>query len=318
MEKQEKIIHGQPGSMEYIIRSLVSKSKNGVVSISNGIAKRILSELNFPGQRDIYSSRVYGKALAIISGEWMESYSIDFAALPDGRIWLVDGQHRLTAISEQQSIVSATIRLIDVDSEADAKRLYTGYDQGESVRTTKQILDAVGIAKTLEISDRLSRAIYEAAPVLLNNMEPITGSQHVRTSPHIFAKQKRMEAISEWATEAKEFEKIIKPAAPALKVKLMSSGPLAVGLYTLRHQPQRAKLFWDGIAKNDGLRRGDARSTLISDYLTRSVGTGSSRQRVQQTCLAWNAYCEGRDLKIIKCIEGAPITIWGTPVKAKK
>ena len=93
---------------------------------------------------------------------------------------------------------------------------------------------------------------------------------------------------------------------------------MAVALYTLRHQPARAHEFWSGLAKNDGLRRGDPRATLIQDYLTRSVGIGSARQRVQQTTLAWNAFCEGRDLKIIKCIEDAPIVIWGTPVKAKK
>jgi hypothetical protein len=30
--------------------------------------------------------------------------------------------------------------------------------------------------------------------------------------------------------------------------------------------------------------------------------------------MAWNAYCEGRDLKFIKCVEGAQIIIWGTPI----
>lgn len=318
MQKQVPINHGQSGSMEYILRSLVAKSINGVVNMSPGTAKRILEELNFPGQRPISSSRVYGKALAIVTGDWVESFQIDFSALPDGRIWLVDGQHRLTAISQQQAPVPITVRLIDVDSEKDAKRLYAGYDLTDSVRTTKQIIDAVGIANELGISEKLARLIYESAPILLNNMEPIVGSVNVRLHPDVFTRQKRMEAVSEWASEAKEFEQIIAPAAAVLKARIKTTGPLAVGLYTLRHQPSRARDFWSGIAKNDGLRRGDPRATLIQDYLTRVVNGGSIRQRVQQSTLAWNAFCENRDLKIIKCIDNAQIVIWGTPVKAKK
>ena len=318
MQKQQATQYGQPGSMEYILRSLVSKSVRGVVHLSPGTADRILKELNFPGQRPIYSNRVYGKSLAIVTGDWIDSFSIDFATLPDGRIWMLDGQHRTTAISEQQTPVPVTIRLIEVDSEKEAKKLYAGYDQSDSVRTTKQILDAVGIAKEIGITERLARAIFESAPILLNNMEPIVGSVNVRLHPEVFTKQKRMEAIGAWAKEAKEFEQIITPAAAALKARLKTQGPLAVGLYTLRHQPARAREFWSGLANNDGLRRTDPRATLIQDYLTRSAHSGSIRQRVQQTSLAWNAFCEGRDLKIIKCIDGAQIVLWGTPVKAKK
>ena len=318
MEKQQEINYGQPGSMEYILRAQLAKSVHGLVKMAPGTAKRILEELNFPGQRPLSSSRVYGKKLAIVTGDWMGSFPIDFAALPDGRIWLLDGQHRLTAISEQDAPVLITLRLIDVDSEKEAKKLYAGYDLTESIRTTRQIIDAVGIAKEIGISERLAKTVYEAASILLNNMEPMTGSASVKKHPEIFAKQKRLESISEWAKEAKEFELLIAPAAPALKQRIKTSGPVAVALYTLRHQPARAHEFWAGLAKNDGLRRGDPRATLIQDYLTRSVGIGSARQRVQQTTLAWNAFCEGRDLKIIKCIEDAPIVIWGTPAKAKK
>jgi hypothetical protein len=68
------------------------------------------------------------------------------------------------------------------------------------------------------------------------------------------------------------------------------------------------------VAENDGLRKNDPRATLINDILTRMIGTGSIRQKVQQPAVAWNAFCEGRDLKIIKCLDGAKLTLWGTPL----
>ena len=36
-------------------------------------------------------------------------------------------------------------------------------------------------------------------------------------------------------------------------------------------------------------------------------------QRVQRVSVAWNAYAEGRDLRIIKCVDGAVIRFAGTP-----
>ena len=107
---------------------------------------------------------------------------------------------------------------------------------------------------------------------------------------------------------------LLVPLHQALLQGMRSTGILAVALYTLRHQPARAREFWMGLAEHDGLRKNDPRATLYSDILTRTMATGSIRQRVQQPALAWNAFCEGRDLKIIKCIDGAALTLWGTPL----
>ena len=317
MQAKTEIKHGQSGSMEYILRSLVAKSDHGVVKVAPGIASRILDELNFPGQRKIDSRRIYGHEHAISKGHWMESYSIHFAALPDGRIWLVDGQHRLAAIAQQQRLVGVTIRIIDVDSEKEARDFYAGFDGKGSVRTNAQILDAVGISDALGLSARMTRAVYEAAPLLMNKLEPLAGSINMKKNPAMYLQSNRLALVTEWANQALEYDTITKKAGKGLYEKLRKTGPVAIALYTLRHQPARAKEFWSGVANNDGLRRGDPRHTLIQDFGVRDINSGSIRQRVQQSALAWNAFCEGRDLKIIKCITGAPIVVWGTPLNGK-
>lgn len=317
MDKKVEINHGQPGSMEYILRSVHAKSVNGVVKMSPGTADRILKELNFPGQRTIDSRRVYGHSHAIVKGDWMESYPIHFAALPDGRIWLVDGQHRLTSIANAPAPVSITVRIVDMESEKEARSFYAGFDGKGSVRTNVQILDAVGIAEALGLSQRMTRAVYEAAPLLMNGLEPLYGSENMKKNPSMYLQSNRLALVTEWAKQAKEYEVMTKSAGKVMYEKLRKTGPVSVALYTLRHQPARAKEFWSGVANNDGLRRGDPRHTLIQDFGTRDIGTGSVRQRVQQSVLAWNAFCEGRDIKIIKCLTGAPIVVWGTPLNGK-
>ena len=317
MEKKTTAKFGQSGSMEYILRSQIAKSQDGLVKLSPGTAKRILDELNFPKQRNISESRVYGHAHKIRSGDWIENYPVYFAALPDGRIWLVDGQNRLTAISQFDSAVPVTLRIAEFDSEKEVGEFYAGFDCKSSVRTNEQIISAVGIAQEAGITDRMARSVFEAAPLLLNNLEPLVGSANVHANPGLFLQDNRMRVISEWAKEAKEFESLVKMASKGLLQKMRSTGPVSVALYTLRHQPTKAREFWQGLAMNDGLRRADPRATLINDFLTRSGAKGSVRQRVQQSALAWNAFCEGRDLKIIKCIDGAQITLWGTPLNGK-
>lgn len=300
--------------MEAVLRFMVSRSPNGVVNIAPEIAKRILEELNFPGQRLVDSGRVYGHRHAIITGDWLEGHSITFAALPDGKIWLVDGQHRLTAISQSESAIPITVRIVPVEGVKDAQRFYAGFDQKKSVRTDRQILDAVGVAEETGLSKRMTLCVYQAAPLLLNDLEPLTGSVNIKKNPDMFLHNNKLEIVQGWAKEAREYEQITKLAKKTLLQGMRSTGIISVALYTLRHQPARAREFWTGLAEHDGLRKNDPRATLYSDILTRTMVTGSIRQRVQQPALAWNAFCEGRDLKIIKCIDGAAITLWGTPL----
>lgn len=318
MEKPTKNTYGQQGSMEYILRSQLSRSPTGLVKMAPGTAKRILDELNFPGQRSIDSSRVYSHSRNIIKGDWIESFGIDFAALPDGRIWLVDGQHRLLAISQQDIPTPITIRLIEVEGEKDARRVYAGYDQKRSVRTNAQIVDALGLSEETGLSRVMATSVFEAASTIMNNMEPITGSANTKKNAEFFLQNNRVAIVQEWAKEARIYESIVKKAKKEILRKMRSTGMVAIALYTLRHQPAKAVEFWTGVAENDGLRKNDPRATLVYDLLCRSLVSGSIRQKVQQPSIAWNAWCEGRNLSVIKCLNENAITLWGTPIAAKK
>lgn len=318
MEKKEPIKYGQPGSMEYILKSVVARSKGGIVKLSPGTASRILDELNkFPRQRVIDHSRVYGHAHRIVKGDWLESFSIDFVELKNGRIWLVDGQNRLTAIKEQDSPVDVTLRIIPVESEFEAKQIFAGYDQKSSVRTNRQIIDAMGIAEEAGLSRKMTNVVFDAATLLLNDLEPITGSANTKKYPELFFQDNKLAMVKEWASEAMAYEAIIKKSKKGFIEFMRGTGVVAVALYTLRHQPAKAKEFWTGVAENDGLRKNDPRSALISDLLIRQKNAGNIRQKVQQPSLAWNAWCENRPLSIIKCITGAQLSLWGTPLNGK-
>ena len=82
-----------------VVMSMFARSSNGVVMMPPGIAARIVDELNFPDQRPINKARLASRLLLIRSGHWSSAFPVTFARLPDGTLWLIDGQHRMKAIS---------------------------------------------------------------------------------------------------------------------------------------------------------------------------------------------------------------------------
>lgn len=319
-DRSRAVNSNQDQSTVAVLRSLIARaSPDGVVNLAPGVARRMLDELNFPDQRDLDPGRVYGHRYAIVSGDWLEGHVITFVLLPDGRVWLVDGQHRLTAISQGDSTVPTTLRLVQVESEREAREFYAGFDKRSSVRTNMQLISAVKPDGVDGLSTRLAGKVYEATPILMNNLEPLTGGVNHRKHPELFMQANRMRAIAEWSKEALAYQELLKHSTSGLRQKLIgNTGVIAVALYTLRHQPAKAREFWGGLARNDGLKKGDPRNTLIDDLMTRNLQAGSIRQRVQQPVLAWNAWFEGRQLKIIKCIPGAAIAVAGTPLGSRR
>lgn len=301
----------EKGSIPAIVQSLLARSSDGIIKIAPGIAGRVLAETNFDGQRPVRASRVQEHLGRLLTEAWAPSFAISFARLPDGSLILVDGQHRLSAIAQYEQPVSVRVLLHDVANEAEARRIYIGFDPATSARTTSEVLDAIQLGGQLQIRKQVRNATYRALVLLHNKFE--FGRANMMRAAAAINQDARIEAFAEWEQQAKQWNEIYGQADHAHARSLLTTGVTAVGLYTLKYQPSRAYDFWLGVAENNGLKKFDPRHTLIQDFHTRALNSGSSRQSVQAPVLAWNAFFEGRPLKIIKCIEGADIRIAGTP-----
>lgn len=305
------------GSARHLLKRLLQSSAGGAVHLEPKDAATLIESLNFPKQRSIKDWRVAEKLADLSSGDWEPGHRITFVILDDGQIYLVDGQHRLTAISKWTSAVPVMISLVKKEDFKAAQKYYATFDKQSSVRSTNELLDSVDLAAEAGLSKPMAQALYASAQLLMNELEPLTGAASVYSHPEMFRMNSRMEVVQKWAKEAREYEDILKKVKGVMRRKLMSPGVLAVAVVTLRYRPLAARDFWMGVADNDGLRRHDPRQTFINDLLTRSTNTGAIRQRVQQPALAWNAYYQGRELKIIKCIQGGAIYLDGTPFDGK-
>lgn len=308
--KSVPVVKSEPG-VSSVIRSLLARSSDGVVTIAPGIAQRVLEEANFEGQRKVSQSRVNERIHDIQSGNWNPRITaINFAATPDGRLHLVNGQHRLQAIARAGKATDNLVVIADVEDMASVRRLYALFDTPESKRSDMDMLDGIGAAKTLGLSRKTTSALFKALVMLRNEMEPVAGADIYNLAK---SRNARLEDMADWAPEAKVYESIIHAADGYLQKKLLAQSTMAFSLYVLRHQKKTAIEFLRGIAENDGLRKGDPRARLIADFQNRALGNGSYRQGIQRMAVAWNAFVTGRDLTVIKCHEGAAIVIKGTP-----
>lgn len=300
------------GSIEHLILSLLANSDNGIVTLSPVVAAKILSESNFDGQRKLKRARVAERKLWIESNIWEPGFPITFVFFLDGTIWLVDGQHRVAAIAECGKSLQVRINLIEVDDEEHARAIYAGFDKADSARSDAELLDSSNISERHGFTRDTARAAFRAMVLLRNNMEPARGVSIEGWNAR--STEGRMQEISEWANEIRDYEKACRGSEVWLKRKLYGAGCMAVALYTLRHQRAKAIQFWTSLANDDGLAKGDPRKTLIDDFKNRNNTVGSVRQTIQQPSLAWNAWFKGETRRIIKCISDAPIQIHGTPM----
>lgn len=284
---------------------------NGRAVISPSQAKFILENMNYPRQRNLFKPHVATILDCMNSGAWVDWHRIAFAKLGKS-FFLVNGQHRMSALQNFKSNLAFSVDVIPVSSEEELHRVYCTFDVGGRGRNYGEILSATGIPKEYGFSQEFARKLYGAALLLEYNFE----RQYYQQNPKVRNVDYRISLCDKYAQLAKIYYDMINQADRALKLKLMNDGCMAVAMATIKYKPGIAAEFWGGIAKNDGLRKGDPRNTFIADLHSRSMDRGLLSQSEICASVAWNAFFEKRSLKIIKVKQNGNVIkmkILGTP-----
>lgn len=283
----------------------------GRMSVTPAMARQMLAENNYDRQRPARAPHVAFLADEMRRGNFLGGSQIAFARL-NGRLILVNGQHRMTAQVASNATVEYQVLIQDAHDAEDVSRYYYRQDRGQRVRSDSEVLAAVGVAQTYGLTATIARSVFQAAPLIENRFR----RPSIHEDPTLRNDDLRLEACRPWWEVAEAYQYIIKAAPRLAFKKLVSSQALAVALVTLKHQPAKARAFWEGIAKDDGLHRGDARKALLIDFGNREWARNSSDGAIA-TSLAWNAYFADRTLSWIKFGSG-PVRIAGTPYDGRK
>jgi hypothetical protein len=230
-----------------------------IETIDPETAKHWLLEYNFGRQRNIRRKWVSYLAEQMRLGRFRRETSIEFTKTPDGRLELIDGQHRLSAVVESGIAQPFLIHVITLDAQEDAALLY-GTTDAHTPRTQEDYLQFAGIPQQLGLSRRQTRSIARAVGFMKNGFMLPRSTEQDRVIVRSI--------IEDWALEGVEAFKMVKGKSNTIQRIWERSAILSVILVTLRHAEADAKEFWSAVAADDGLRRVDPRKVCYEALMT--------------------------------------------------
>lgn len=286
---------------------LLDHLRSHVTRVTPIRAQEILETLNWFRQRDISESWVDTLTMAILKGE-LTFLTLAFGEMPNGTKHLVDGQHRLRALVRADRSLTATITTFRVMNDEELGKLYLTFDRARS-RGPEVGLKALGVFEHTDTPPHFVRRMGGSVAILKSGF-----SRSFRQDKSVID---RSLAVQEWLPEIGSYHGVLE-GAPSADRKLFYRSPVgAVALATFRHQPGGAEEFWTRTVSQEMLGADDPRRRLMNwlrDNTTSRVSSDILYARY--VAAAWNAFFEGRTLKIIKISDpSGSMNLLGTPYR---
>jgi hypothetical protein len=274
-------------------------------AISPAMARHMRDTMHFERQRPISDRNVTRLAEEMRRGWFLAGTPIFICTLPDGREYIVNGNHTLEAVHTSGVTVPLVLIRKRVRDMENAARCYSTFDM-QAVRNWKATLLATGFSESLPIPDKVASAVG----VIMAGFKYAPNDQFMNKSRHA-----RLEILPDYV-KAAHLIKAAMDQSPRPNQRIIERAAiLGVALYTARYQPSMAEEFWGGMAKDDGLKANDPRKSLLRFASNHRVTGSSDREmHAKAAALAWNAYFKGQTLDVCKPAQMLTIRIHGTPM----
>lgn len=302
--------HTESAVQAQLVMPFVSE---GVAKLNPAQANMILRECAYDHQRPINQMHVLTLAEHMKRGTWQPKDKLDFASLPDGKMILINGYHRMTAQVHSAKDIVWMIVVHDCPDHAAVRALYYRFDTNVRARSSENILQGVGFIDDTGMTKQLARRLFEAVPLIMSGLK--IGTSKTTDQQKIAARiaDDRLEVAREYAPFAMALAELLHPAPFNVREKLRVPAFLATAMITVKHQPELAKEFWHGMALNDGLSRSDPRAVLLRDINERTTRTGPLGTNAVIVAKAWSAFYSRRQIQLIRVTRGEVIRLLGTP-----
>lgn len=292
---------------------------SSVRTIAPKEAQFMLENNIFKGQRSLTKPWVTSLADMMKRGQFGQGSSIDFGYLPDGRWQLVNGQHRLHAVVKSRLAQRFTIILHPCETEQELRNLYLKFDRNLR-RTPEQMLSGAGLKEVLSVNHRLFRAMHGAAGIACFGFMPNLRSQVQQSRfPQFNNTDARVEMVRHWQEEAEQYSSDLEGAEKYIQGMLGRVPIVALALPTYRYAPDKAKAFWQGMARDDGLSREDPRKAFLH-YMVGNRRIEPEPIHLSRTVArVWTAWHDKQTRVHVQAKRTTgPIRIAGTPHTGKK
>lgn len=276
-------------------------SITGSTVLTPAFAAHLRTNCLYPRQRQMAVNNVARLAYVIRNGQWTPGSPIRLATLPDGREWLIDGNHSCEAVMRTGIAVPVTLILTECTTESDAHRYYASIDTNKP-RTAVDHRRAMG-------DDELPLAghLFSAAGFIIGGLD-------FRKVPEVENRQARSTVANEYRNEARLLADAIAKGVSECTRVIKRAPVMAMALTTFKHQPGKAGEFW-GDAGHD---RGDEFSPhrAMTRQLRGIASTERATWRSQAiiVTMAWNAFMRGERRRHFQPSRAENLKLIGTPI----
>lgn len=264
--------------------------------IDPAIAQYWVTAYYYDRQRPLRRIVVDGIAQAMQQGTFKPD-TIQLAELPNGKKYLIDGNHRLHAVMKSGCGFPFPVLTWYASDKDEVDTLYARTDQ-TSKRTPADIWRALGVH---EMMPDLTHTDLTCLRSGLGMIQSRFMHFHGRRNPESDA----AEALPFYSS-ARLYVQAIRGATPVIRKGLRNAIGFGLGLLTIHDAPTPeaqwvAIRFWRDVACNDGLAKGDPRHLaavhLLQTRIAQSAMMGQIVTRRERACYlaqCWNYWCQGK------------------------
>lgn len=254
--------------------------KNETVEMSPGYARSLLNN-NYVNNRPIRERTVKIWKKLIKEDQFTVGSQIRLAEDGNETV-LIDGQHRLMAISESGKTQTVNLITIKVD---DIGREYAITDSNNLRRSASDSLGA--IIPGTSLSATAVNKMIAGIKLVQNGLSPNRNKES-----WIFNRVEMAEIARPWIPTMKKYMAFTEHPNPrAMYNVLMRAATVSFGLITVAQQPDKAMEFWDGVSHDEGLYSSDPRR-MVRRHLLDGYANTDKEQRTNIGFLgtAWNRF----------------------------
>lgn len=294
-----------------------------IETVTPEMAIRWMSENLYEHQRPPSDFHVKFLADEMLRHTFKQDTVIEFCQV-NGTEVLTDGQHRLKAVVLSGKPQRFVVVKRAAKSEKDIAADYTRTDKGRA-RTVADDYKVLLLEEELGLTATQVNKFGSAVAHIHNEF----GS--VRSLHNKLHTDDRLRLMREYNEAYGMYLEATVGVSKDMRKKLERSATVSVALVTFRYSSalygDKVEDFWNGIARDDGLRANDARKTAIKHLLISGMpgGAGGNSERTVSAAYSsrylascFNAFVSNKELSHAKVMDAyKPILILGSPFNGK-
>lgn len=280
------------------------------IEINSVDAQYILDNCYYGYQRQIRPQCVSPLVREMKQGKWHTGSSVLKFGRIGGKLYLLDGQHRLSAVIEYGKPITFLFAVTSFFSEVQISRAYDTIDNNLANRKMKDSSLFAVLQKETGISRSFLANCSKAIEVMYHGFTRFSEKRSMETFVNY---------VKDWDYEIELLYELYKESTIRGRVK--NKAVIAFALLTIKYKEDKAIEFWESVFTGEMLYKNDPKKRLYDHIISKGLrdmerGRADWIQYALYINAAWKAYLNKSEYKrtlTVTNIHQRDLIVNGTP-----